>query len=70
MSRLAQAGDSNTVSPGRATAAAALTAASIVAARSVVQTPRNADSTAAASLPISTACRTLPRTAAASGEKS
>ena len=70
MSRLAQAGDSSTVSPGRAARAAACTACGSVAQISSVHTPSSTRASSSASRPISTAWRTLPRKAAASGVKS
>src|SRR6267154_2684 len=70
MSRLAHAGESSTVSPGRAACAAAPTAAGSVAQVSSGHTPASARARSGASRPISTAWRTLPRKAAASGAKS
>ena len=70
MSKLAHAGESSTVSPGCAAAAAAVTAAGNVAACSIAQTPSSAAAMAGASRPMSTARLTLPRNAAASGAKS
>ena len=67
---LAQAGESNTVSPGCAAFAAARTASSRDRQVSSVQTPRSASAMAAASRPISTVWRTFPWNAAASSAKS
>jgi hypothetical protein len=70
MSRLEQAGDSNTVSPVCANRAAARTASSMLVARAVWQMPASAVSMSPASRPNNTVVRTLPRKASASGVKS